>query len=155
MSIILNKIDDIKVVKKPWGHEKWIASGSPDFQYALKEIVLLSGNKSSLQFHKYKEETNYIQTGKGLLHLSDLWIDADKFLTGSYTKDELIHYKKSVRTVEIGPGDVFHVKPGFIHRVEAITDLTMIESSTIELDDVIRIDDDTSRPSGKIESEHE
>ncbi len=49
---------------------------------------------------------------------------------------------------------VFHVKPGIIHRVEAIEDLTLIESSTIELDDVYRIHDEWKRHDGKIESEH-
>lgn len=49
---------------------------------------------------------------------------------------------------------VFHVKPGIIHRVEAVEDLTLIESSTIELDDVYRINDEWQRHDGKIESEH-
>ena len=154
MKILLTKINEIKVVDKPWGHEKWIAAGAPDFKYALKEIVLLAGNKSSLQFHKSKEETNYIQSGSGLLHLSDLWIDAERFENKSYTSEEIANFVSSVKAVEIGPGDVFHVKSGYIHRVEALTDLKMIESSTVELDDVYRISDDTSRPSGKIESEH-
>ena len=46
------------------------------------------------------------------------------------------------------------IKPGCIHRIEALEDLTIIESSSIELDDVIRLEDDTGRPSGRIESEH-
>jgi SAM-dependent methyltransferase len=50
---------------------------------------------------------------------------------------------------------VFHIKPGIIHRVEAITDLTMIESSTIELDDVVRLNDEWGRHDGKIDSEHQ
>ena len=54
----------------------------------------------------------------------------------------------------MNPGDIFHVKPGYIHRVEALTDLTMIESSTIELDDVFRLKDDSNRGDGKIDSEH-
>lgn len=154
MKIQVMHSKDVKVVNKPWGYEKWIADGSPNFKYALKEIFLISGNKSSLQFHKYKEETNFIQSGKGLLHLSDIKIDADKFSKGSYSSSELDDYVKSVYTVELTPGYVFHIKPGYIHRVEALTDLTMIESSTIELDDVLRISDDTNRPSGKIDTEH-
>lgn len=42
---------DVRFVKKPWGYEKWIADGNPNFKYALKEIFLKAGNKSSLQFH--------------------------------------------------------------------------------------------------------
>ena len=48
----------------------------------------------------------------------------------------------------------FHVKPGIIHRVEAVEDLTLIESSTIELDDVYRINEEWDRLNGNIESEH-
>ena len=42
MSIDIKKIQDIKKVDKPWGYEKWIADGSPNFRYALKEILLKS-----------------------------------------------------------------------------------------------------------------
>ena len=66
MSIEIKKIDQIKTVKKPWGYEKWIADGYPDFKYALKEILFRSGYKSSIQFHAHKEETNYILKGSGL-----------------------------------------------------------------------------------------
>ena len=38
MAIKITNIDDIKKISKPWGYEKWIADGSPDFNYALKEI---------------------------------------------------------------------------------------------------------------------
>ena len=44
MSIDIKKIQDIKKVDKPWGYEKWIADGSPNFRYALKEILLKSNN---------------------------------------------------------------------------------------------------------------
>ena len=155
MKIQVMHSKEVKVVNKPWGYEKWIADGSPNFKYALKEIFLKSGNKSSLQFHKYKEETNFIQSGKGLLHLSDLKIDADKFSNDGYSESELKNFVNSVYTVDLIPGYVFHIKPGYIHRVEALTDLLMIESSTVELDDVLRIIDDTNRPSGKIDSEHQ
>ena len=63
--------------------------------------------------------------------------------------DILNHLKKE----KLFPGMVFHIKPGIIHRVEAITDLTLIESSTIELDDVIRINDEWGRHDGKIEKQ--
>ncbi len=145
---------DVRFVKKPWGYEKWIADGNPNFKYALKEIFLKAGNKSSLQFHKDKQESNYILTGKGLLHKSNLIIDPDKYITGNYTPDQLDEFISSVNAFELNPGDIFHVKPGYIHRVEALTDLTMIESSTIELDDVFRLKDDSNRGDGKIDSEH-
>ena len=57
--------------------------------------------------------------------------------------------------IPIKPGDIIDVKPGQIHRVIALTDLIFIEASSIELDDVIRLNDDTNRGHGKINSEHE
>ena len=89
MTIKVINVNEVKVVTKPWGHEKWIADGQPNFKYALKEIFLKAGNKSSLQFHRYKEETNFIQSGKGLLHMSDVKIDPDKFENNEYSKDEI------------------------------------------------------------------
>lgn len=154
MTIKVINVNEVKVVTKPWGHEKWIADGQPNFKYALKEIFLKAGNKSSLQFHRYKEETNFIQSGKGLLHMSDVKIDPDKFENNEYSKDEIAAFIDSVYTTELNPGTVFHVSSGFIHRVESLSDLTMIESSTTELDDVLRIVDETNRPHGKIEEEH-
>ena len=47
MSIEIKKIGSVKKVKKPWGYEKWIADGAPNFKYALKEIFFKSGFKSS------------------------------------------------------------------------------------------------------------
>ena len=147
-------METIEIHPKGWGHEKWIADGQPNFKYALKEIFLKAGNKSSLQFHRYKKETNFIQSGTGLLHMSEIKIDPDKFENNAYSKDEIATFINSVYTTELNPGTVFHVFPGFIHRVESLSDLTMIESSTTELDDVLRIVDDTNRPHGKIKEEH-
>ena len=152
--IELINIEQVKTVKKPWGQEKWIADGSPKFPYALKEIILKAGNKSSLQFHKHKQESNFILEGEGVLHMSDIKVDVNKYENGEYSEDELNELIKSVKQIKLSPGMVFHVFPGYIHRVEAITDLKQVESSTTELDDVYRIADDTNRPDGKIEHEH-
>jgi mannose-6-phosphate isomerase-like protein (cupin superfamily) len=116
----------MEIVTKPWGYEKWIGGGR---SYFLKEILLKAGKRSSLQFHNKKEETNYIISGQGVL-----------------TRDG--------KTEMLKPGIAFHILPGQIHRVEAITDLTMIEASTKELDDVIRVEDDYKRGNGRIEREH-
>ena len=56
MKIEINEKKNVKVVIKPWGYEKWIAPGKPNFKYALKEIYLKKGKKSSLQFHKKKKK---------------------------------------------------------------------------------------------------
>ena len=154
MSIDIKKIQDIKKVDKPWGYEKWIADGSPNFRYALKEILLKSKFKSSIQFHEFKEETNYIQKGEGILHYNPDPINFEKYKNNEYSEDEFIGIMNNLKKQKLYPGMVFHIKPGIIHRVEAITDLTMIESSTIELDDVIRINDEWGRQDGKIKLEH-
>ena len=150
----IKTIQQVKKINKPWGYEKWIADGSPDFKYALKEILFRANFKSSIQFHEFKEETNYIQKGKGLLYYSSTPIDVKKFRQGKYSEDEINKITNDLKKQELTPGMVFHVKPGIIHRVEAIEDLTLIESSTIELDDVYRINDEWKRHDGKIESEH-
>ena len=154
MSIDIKKIQDIKKVDKPWGYEKWIADGSPNFKYALKEILLKSKFKSSVQFHEFKEETNYIQKGEGILHYYPNPINFEKYQNNEYSDDEFKDILTNLKKQKLYPGMVFHIKPGIIHRVEAITDLTMIESSTIELDDVVRLNDEWGRHDGKIESEH-
>ncbi len=65
MNIKILDISNIRTVTKPWGYEKWIADGSPDFKYALKEILFRANFKSSIQFHEFKEETNYKTQGSG------------------------------------------------------------------------------------------
>ncbi len=123
----------MRVVTKPWGYEKWIRQ--TDY-YVLKEIFMKAGYRSSLQYHVKKEETNYILNGRGLLR---------------YTLDRNIAFSQRV----LLPGDVFHILPNIVHRVEAVTDLTMIEASTPEVDDIIRLADDWNRGDGRIESEHQ
>lgn len=116
----------MKIVNKPWGHEKWIVRTD---KYVLKEIFMKAGCKSSLQYHKVKEETNYIIKGRAVV-------------TG-------------IEGGKLGKGGSFTILPHEIHRVEALTDLTMIEVSTPEVDDIIRIMDDYNRPNGRVESEHQ
>lgn len=150
----VENIGDIQKIEKPWGHEIWLASYYNDSKYALKEILIRAPHKSSIQFHEAKEETNYIQSGSGLLMLSKDPIDIQKFKDGGYGSDELSSITSSLEAIELSKGVVFHIKPGYIHRVVALTDLLMIEASTLELDDVFRIQDDSNRGHGKIDSEH-
>ena len=148
------EMPQVKLVDKPWGWERWIADGSPTFRYALKELFIKAPHKTSIQVHKDKQETNYIQRGRGILHYSLAPIDVEAYLRGRYTEDELSEMINSLERRELLPGTVFHIFPEFIHRVEAVEDLLMIESSTIELDDVVRLKDDAGRGHGRIASEH-
>lgn len=155
MAIKITNIDDIKKISKPWGYEKWIADGSPDFNYALKEIFFQTGYKSSIQFHEFKQETSYVQNGRGILHYSTDSIDIKKFNDGGYTKNEINNFIKNLHKKEIGAGDIYHIKPGYIHQVESIENLTVIESSTVELNDVFRLNDEWGRKDGKIDYEQQ
>ena len=143
-----------KLVTKPWGNELWIADGIRT-PYALKRIFFMSGYRSSLQVHQFKHETNYVLTGTGILQLRSQFFDTERYLKSS--NQEFIIEKALLHLIDIPivAGDVIDVKPGQIHRVIAITDLTFIEASTRELDDVIRLADDSSRGHGKINDEHE
>ncbi len=153
-SIKIIDIEHVKTIKKPWGYEKWIADGAPDFKYALKEILIRSSFQSSIQFHEYKHETTYVKSGKGHLYYNENPIDLKKFNAQEYSDEEIQDFIQNMKKIEITSGKIYHIKPGIIHRVEAITDLIFIESSTIELDDVIRINDQWGRTAGKIDSEH-
>ena len=71
------------------------------------------------------------------------------------TNVEVDEYEKTFEIINLEPNVVFHVKPGYVHRVIAITDLEFIETSTTELDDVYRLQDDFGRTHGRISYEHE
>ena len=154
MSIDIKKIESVKKVEKPWGYEKWIADGAPNFKYALKEIFFKSGFKSSIQFHEFKEETTYVQSGTGILHYFPQEIDFERYKNGDYSDEDIQKIIDNLQHRELESGMVYHIKPGIIHRVEALTDLTFIESSTIELDDVTRINDEWERSNGMVSKEH-
>ena len=152
---MIENIKSIKKIVKPWGHEIWLASYYNDSKYALKEIFIKPPHASSIQFHENKEETNYIQSGKGTLLLSEKPIDIAKFKENKYSQDEINSIISALKEIPLEKGVVFHIKPGFVHRVISHEDLLMIEASTLELDDVFRLKDETNRSHGKISSEHE
>jgi mannose-6-phosphate isomerase len=141
-------------VKKPWGYELWIEDGTRT-PYAVKNILFLAGNRTSLQVHKYKCETNCIIKGTGKLYRSKTVFDIDMFLEKGMSSKEVSEYEKTFEVIELQPGVAFTITPGIVHRVVAVTDLEFIETSTTELDDVYRLQDDAGRTHGRITSEHE
>lgn len=145
---------NIKTVNKPWGNELWIADGVRT-PYALKRILFKAGNRTSLQVHEYKFETNYVLSGTGKLYKSREEFDINEFLDKGMTEQEVLQYESSFEIINLEPGVVFDVAPGFVHRVVALTDLEFMEASTAHLDDVIRLQDDQGRAHGKIDKEHE
>lgn len=106
-------------VEKPWGHELiWAASE----QYVGKLLFVKAGESLSLQFHRVKDESWLVQDGRAKLELGSA---GDAVL----------------RVEVVGPGATFRFRPGTVHRVTALEDTTIIEVSTTELDDVIRLED--------------
>ncbi len=112
-----------KIDSKPWGEELWFAFEAG--KYAGKIIKIKANHRFSLQYHKEKHETFYIQSGKARL----TWGDSKENLV-----EEMLE-----------PGDIRVIPPGKIHRLEAIEDLTFIEISTPQVHDVVRLEDDYGR----------
>ncbi|MDO8484639.1 MAG: hypothetical protein Q7S35_06805 [Candidatus Limnocylindrales bacterium] len=109
-------------VDKPWGHELIWAHTD---RYVAKTLVIEAGKRLSLQRHLVKDESILVSSGRLRLVLED---------------DE-----GTVCIEELGPGEHRHVPTGRIHRYEAIERCTLIEVSTPELDDVVRLEDDFGR----------
>ncbi len=152
--ITITDIQNVKTITKPWGYEKLIADGSPDFKYALKEIKIRSTFSSSIQFHEFKQETTYVKSGNGWLYYNEEPIDLELYKQGKYSKVDLENIIKNMKKFRLEPGVIYHIKPRVIHRVESEKDLIFIESSTVELDDVYRLNDQWGRLDGKIDKEH-
>lgn len=147
----------MKIVTKPWGKEIWIADGTQS-PYAFKQIEFLASQKSSLQVHKYKHETNYVISGFGEMLIGVEPIDIDIWLYAESQEERaklLEAYMQETKLMDLRPGVGISVPPGYIHRVFARTHLILVECSTTHLDDVFRLEDETNRGNGKIESEHQ
>ncbi len=108
----------MEILEKPWGEERLFALTA---QYAGKLLHINKGARLSLQKHQVKDETLYILSG-----MVKLTVNGIDFMAG-----------KDCQSIRI--------KAGEIHRIEAIIDSTIIEVSTPELDDVVRIEDDYGR----------
>src|SRR5437763_10854637 len=94
-----------------------------------------AGQRTSLQYHREKQQANLVLSGRARLH---------------YGREQ----GAGLESCELEPGSVVHIRPGAIHRIEAVADLAMLEVSTPQVDDVVRVLDDWSRPDGRIDGEH-
>lgn len=112
----------MRTVEKPWGREIWVAHTD---RYALKIIEIRQGTRSSLQYHVHKHEHIYLEAG-----LLELEWENDRGEMELHT---------------LRPGDVIEVKPGRKHRATAVEEVRLLEVSTPELDDVVRVEDDYRR----------
>ena len=153
MVIEVKKSKEIKKVIKPWGYEMWMADKT-NSKFALKKIFIKAPYQSSIQFHEFKEESIFIQSGKGKLHFSNQKIDVEKFKKDLYSKKEIDQIIKNLKVIDLEPGHSINVKTGFVHSIEAVEDITIFEASTLELEDVYRLNDKYGRSHGHIKSEH-
>jgi len=128
-------------VIKPWGHELWINGQHPT--YALKEIFIKHGTKTSLQYHRQKSETNVLFVGDARLHYKK---------DGHVPNDEV--GVTHLGSIDLQCVSTVDVTPHILHRLEALTDVLFYEASTPHLDDVVRVQDDSARGDGRISSEH-
>lgn len=111
-----------RLVPKPWGSEQiWAETET----YVGKVISIDAGQRLSLQYHEEKDESILVSKGRLRLHTGE---EADRI---------------EARVLE--EGESAHIPPGLIHRFEAIDDTVLIEVSTPQLTDVVRLEDDYGR----------
>lgn len=112
-----------QIVEKPWGAEEIWAHTD---RYVGKILFIKQGESLSFQYHVAKDETILVFSGRMKLEYQN-------------PGEEFRCYQT------LYPGDVFHIAPNVRHRMTAVDDVKIIEVSTPELDDVIRLEDDYGR----------
>jgi mannose-6-phosphate isomerase len=119
-------------VSKPWGSELWFAHTD---RYAGKILRVRAGCRLSVQFHKEKDETSYVLSGRVIVSQGE---SADRLTTR-----------------ELGPGESWRNQSLIVHTLEAVEDAEIIEVSTPQLDDVVRLEDRYGRAPDADSSEGE
>jgi len=105
-------------VNKPWGFERhWAVTD----RYVGKLLHINANESLSLQYHRRKDETIYVQRGRMRFEMGPLG--------------------GPLETREMGPCDCVHVTPWTVHRMTALEDCDLLEVSTPELKDVVRLED--------------
>ena len=112
------KMSGRRIIPKPWGHEELWAHTD---RYVGKILFIRKGCRLSLQYHEVKDETLRVLSGSMEMELND-------------------GQKREMRT-----GDIQHVAPGMHHRIRAFEDCLVLEVSTPEIEDVVRVTDDYGR----------
>jgi mannose-6-phosphate isomerase len=115
-------MNQIRRVEKPWGFEIWWAHTD---QYAGKLLHVEQGHRLSLQYHQHGDESSYLLAG--CVRLSK----------GAGIGE--------LATTLMNPGDCWRTRPGEVHTVEALEPSKILEASTPQLEDVIRLMDDYGR----------
>jgi mannose-6-phosphate isomerase len=118
-------ISRAKTIQKPWGYELIWAHTE---RYVGKILHINKGESLSYQYHRVKDETIRLLSG-----LMDMDLETD----GTKSK------------IRLNPGDCLHIVPGMKHRMTAVEDCDVLEVSTPELDDVVRLEDRYGRADAK------
>jgi mannose-6-phosphate isomerase len=106
-------------IEKPWGWELLWARSEV---YVGKLLFVRAGQALSLQFHNEKDESWYVYEGRAQLEMG---------LPGDATPSSEV----------VGPGAAFRIRPGTVHRVHALEDTLILEVSTPQLEDIVRLED--------------
>jgi len=90
-------------------------------KYLGKVLHINQGHALSLQYRECKEETVSAQSGRLLFEVGG--------------------EDSGLESFELLPGESVRIRPGPRHRMTAVIDTTVVEASTTELDDVVRLED--------------
>jgi mannose-6-phosphate isomerase len=112
-------VSEVRRQDKPWGHEELFAL--VDGKFCGKSLHVNEGHSLSLQYHEQKEEVISVQTGR--------------------LRFEVGLSEDALEAFELAPGESVHLRPGVRHRVTALVDTVMLEASTTQLHDVVRLED--------------
>ena len=107
----------VTIVPKPWGHETIWAHTD---RYVGKILHIKAGHALSVQYHNRKDETVHLLTGELIYRVQ---LDAE------------------LEDMHLRAGESFRISAGTIHQMEAVTDCDVLEASTPDLDDVVRLSD--------------
>src|SRR5687767_15846705 len=107
----------VKTVPKPWGHETIWAHTD---RYVGKVLHIKAGHALSVQYHNRKDETIHLLSGEMIYRVQENGVLTD---------------------MRLRAGESYRNEPGVIHQMEAVTDCDVLEASTPDLDDVVRLSD--------------
>ncbi|HWW67854.1 MAG TPA: cupin domain-containing protein [Solirubrobacterales bacterium] len=105
-------------IPKPWGSELWFAHTD---RYTGKILQVRAGARLSIQYHEEKDETSYVLSGRVIVSQGDS--------------------AEQMSTRELGPGESWRNPPLLVHTLEAVEDSEIIEVSTPQVEDVVRLGD--------------
>ena len=107
----------VTIVLKPWGHETIWAHTD---RYVGKILHIKAGHALSVQYHNRKDETVHLLTGELIYR---------------------VQLEGELEDMHLRAGESFRISAGTIHQMEAVTDCDVLEASTPDLDDVVRLSD--------------